>query len=56
MVILYLQQQLKLTPVIHLNILHFTPLHFPYILYLYCPCLTAIQHYRSYACCIDNSF
>ena len=35
---------------------HFTPLHFPYILYLCCSCLTAIQHYRSYACCIDNSF
>ena len=35
---------------------HFTPLHFPYIIYLCWPCLTPIQHCRSYACCIDNSF
>ena len=46
---------LKLIPVIHLNIL-ISHLHFPYILYLCCLCLTAIQHCRSYACCIDNSF
>ena len=35
---------------------HFTPLYFPYILYLCWPCLTVIQHCRSYVCCIDNSF
>ena len=44
---------LKLTPVIHLNIL-ISLLYFPYILYLCCPCLSAIQHCRSCACCIDK--
>ena len=45
---------LKLTPVPS-QYPHFTPLYFPYILYLCWPCLTAIQHCMSYACCIDNS-
>ena len=46
---------LKLTPVIHQHP-HFTPLYFPYILHLCWLCLTAIQHCRSYAYFIDDSF
>ena len=45
---------LKLTPVIHLNILISLLCIFliiPYILYLCWPYLTALQHCRSYACC-----
>ena len=47
---------LKLTPVIHLNILILLLCIFlqKYSLYLCWPCLTAIQHCRSYACCIDS--
>ena len=47
---------LKLTPCHPSQHPHFTPLDFLHILYLCWPCLTAIQHCRSYACCIDNSF
>ena len=46
---------LKLTPVIHLNILISLLCILLICIYLCWPCLTAIQHCRSYACCIDDS-
>ena len=47
---------LKLTPVIHLNILISLLCSFLIFSIFFGHVSLPLQHYRSYACCIDNSF